>query len=397
MNGGHIEILLIEDNIGDSRLIREYLREELPLAKLTIAEKLSVAQLALSTGVDRFDIILLDLALPDSFGLKTLDAITKSSPKNTPIIVLTGNDDKADAVKAMRLGAQDYITKGRYTAESLARAINYAVERKNTETTILEQQQALLLASKLTVMGELTAFVMHEILNPLGVISMSAELLSSREGSGDGTFQEKYASTISRNVKRILKITDGLKSFVNGSNHAPLEKVQLSQILSGVVELCEVRFVSNGIPFEIVKPNLPVELHCREVQIAQVLVNLLNNAFDAVKDLPKKWVKLKISDHGDVVEFSVQDSGPGIPDDLVHKILETFFTTKRTSGGTGLGLSISKRIVDEHGGNLEIDQSSSNTHFVVRLPKNPSMNATQDFQNPAATEIRSLNYGNSPL
>ncbi|HEX4924120.1 MAG TPA: ATP-binding protein, partial [Bdellovibrionales bacterium] len=108
---------------------------------------------------------------------------------------------------------------------------------------------------------------------------------------------------------------------------------------------------------------------CRPTQISQVLLNLLNNAHDAVAEQTEKWVKLDVRDLGDSVELSVTDSGAGIPPEIQEKIMQPFFTTKQIGEGTGLGLSISKGLVDSHHGQLRLDAKSKNTRFVVLLPK----------------------------
>jgi C4-dicarboxylate-specific signal transduction histidine kinase len=106
-----------------------------------------------------------------------------------------------------------------------------------------------------------------------------------------------------------------------------------------------------------------------------VLVNLLNNAFDAVSERPKnekRWVKLEAVAHGSAVEFAVTDSGPGIPDDVAEKMFTQFFTTKPAGKGTGLGLSISRKILEAHRGILKLDKESKHTRFLVGLPRKQS-------------------------
>ena len=109
---------------------------------------------------------------------------------------------------------------------------------------------------------------------------------------------------------------------------------------------------------------------CREVQIAQVLLNLLQNAYDAAMDGPgPKWVRLDVEARDAGVVFSVTDSGPGVPLHVRHRIMEPFFTTKEVGKGTGLGLSISRSVVEEHGGELGFTEKDGNTCFYFRLPR----------------------------
>ncbi len=126
-----LKILLVEDNPGDARLVREYLRDAgVFQADLANAERLSEAQRMLET--DRFDVVLLDLSLPDSRGLDTIvGAVTHA--RGVPIVVLTGLNDEELAVRAVREGAQDYLLKGRMDGSSVSRAIRYAIERARRE------------------------------------------------------------------------------------------------------------------------------------------------------------------------------------------------------------------------------------------------------------------------
>ena len=103
--------------------------------------------------------------------------------------------------------------------------------------------------------------------------------------------------------------------------------------------------------------------------MSQVLLNLLFNARDAVRDLKDKWVRLEVMNLSDFVEFSVTDSGTGISNAVRERIMQPFFTTKDVGQGTGLGLSISRGIVEAHGGRLYYDEKSQHTRFVFVIPK----------------------------
>ena len=107
----------------------------------------------------------------------------------------------------------------------------------------------------------------------------------------------------------------------------------------------------------------------RPGQIGQILVNLINNALDAVTDMPDKWIRIAVSHTESHLFISVADSGKGVPSAIRHKIFEPFFTSKQVGKGTGLGLSISRSLALSHGGDLFLDEASGNTQFTLRLPK----------------------------
>ena len=137
----NIHVLLIEDNPGDVRLIQEMLSETDPTAcGVTVFGRLAEGRAALEAGV--YDVVLLDLTLPDSAGLETLSFLCPEIPA-VAVIVLTGLDDEAVAVDALRKGAQDYLVKDRMTPEVLLRSIRYAIERNRVEQALLNREQEL--------------------------------------------------------------------------------------------------------------------------------------------------------------------------------------------------------------------------------------------------------------
>jgi C4-dicarboxylate-specific signal transduction histidine kinase len=143
----------------------------------------------------------------------------------------------------------------------------------------------------------------------------------------------------------------------------------VNKVVEATLAICRERFRANAV--ELILPGSVPELSisCREVQIEQILLNLLQNAFDAVVEQPgERWVRLNVHSSEDSVVFSVTDSGPGIPEELRPRIMEPFFTTKPVGKGTGLGLSLSKSIAEEHGGKLEYSQDQGQTCFSLILP-----------------------------
>ena len=127
------KLLLVEDNPGDARLVKEMLADSGDiLFRVHTAESLVAALDALAQG--KFDVALVDLSLPDSDGLETLSTIQRHAP-GLPIVALTGHDSIAMALAAVERGAQDYLVKGTLTTDSLVRALQYAVVRRHTATS----------------------------------------------------------------------------------------------------------------------------------------------------------------------------------------------------------------------------------------------------------------------
>ena len=207
--------------------------------------------------------------------------------------------------------------------------------------------------------------IAHEIRNPLAAISIAAEQLAECKRIED---VPKLAARCKRITARITKIVDGLSSFARDATADPFVTAGVGQIVADTLELCQRRFAAHEVDLSVpaVPPALVVE--CRPVQIEQVLVNLLNNAHDAVESAAERWVRLEIESTADRLEISVTDSGRGIPGELRRQIFEPFFTTKGPGRGTGLGLSVSRGLAEAHQGTLELDEHAAHTRFVLRLP-----------------------------
>ncbi len=250
-------------------------------------------------------------------------------------------------------------------------------ERKANEEIIKLQQQQLFTQSQFSALGEMASGIAHEINNPLAIISGSCSVITkslSREEI-DKEFINEMMSDIQGTVKRISKIIQGLRNISRDPSKDEFEMVYIPEMLEDVVSLCGEKFKGQGIDLKIsdldIFSQLPIEI--LKIQMSQVILNLLNNAFDAVLTSQKeeKWIDLSISydQHREEIEIKVTDSGDGIPDDLKEKIFNPFFTTKDIGKGTGLGLSLSKAIIKRHQGEFSLSTDHENTQFSLKLPR----------------------------
>jgi len=233
-----------------------------------------------------------------------------------------------------------------------------------------ETQKSLLNHSRFVALGELSASMAHEINNPLTVINLHATIMEQmlNEKMIEPQVLLKYAKKITDTVGRINRIVGSLKKFARKSHSDDaFETVNLHSLVQESLGLCQEKFKSYGIRLEIdIDPG--IEIHCNQIEISQVIINLINNSFYAVKDLKDKWVRVTSSAKESCFELRFTDSGLGIPSPLKDKIMDAFFTTKPPGEGSGLGLSISKNIIQMHKGVLFLDQNATNTSFVIELP-----------------------------
>ncbi len=192
--------------------------------------------------------------------------------------------------------------------------------------------------------------------------------LKLREHQLEDQFKD-VLTKLEATVFRISKIVAGLRTFARDGAKDALVYCDTQTVISDLVSLCAERFRANGVALRLPDITQTFDIHVRPVQIGQVLINLLNNSFDAVADLEHKWVDIDVVRREQFVEISITDSGTGIPEHIRDKIMDPFFTTKPIGQGTGLGLSISDGIIRDHGGQIVYDKTCKNTRFVIRLPQ----------------------------
>ncbi|KHD87868.1 MAG: sensor protein fixL [Bdellovibrio sp. ArHS] len=247
-------------------------------------------------------------------------------------------------------------------------------ELREKERLLKEQEEKILASSRLASLGEMAAGIAHEINNPLtiinGHVSVLRRVLGQKGLAQDGDIAKKL-DAIESVIQRIAKIIRGMRSYVHETDMTNEEVIAVEVLVDETLAFCHEKFKTEDVELTSqIQPKLKVR--GRPYQISQVLLNLLNNALDAVMVSPVKKVFLEAVIRNGGVEISVSDTGPGVPYHLRTKIMEPFFTTKEVGKGVGLGLSISQAIVQAHGGRFYLDDNSTRTRFVIWLPQEPS-------------------------
>ena len=242
---------------------------------------------------------------------------------------------------------------------------------KRTALREIEVAAKLAASSKLASLGEMAGGVAHEINTPLTTIKLTVGKLQDMVEMDplDRPQVNRALTQMEATTNRIAKIVHGLRAFSRDGSQDPSVPERVDRIIQSALELCQEKFKENRIDFSVDAPDPSLMVLCRPVEISQVLLNLLNNARDAVAGAQRHVVKIAVRSNENQIEISVTDSGGGIPAELREKIFQPFFTTKEIGKGTGLGLSISKGIIEAHHGSLTLDSSRQETSFVITLPR----------------------------
>jgi PAS domain S-box-containing protein len=241
-------------------------------------------------------------------------------------------------------------------------------ERRAVEEEISRQREALYQTEKLSALGSLLASVAHELNNPLSVVVGQALLL--QETAEDPSISER-AVKIGRAADRCARI---VKTFLGMARQQPAEAkaIRLDEVIEASLAVAGYALRSSDIQVHLrLAPDLPL-ISGDADQLSQVITNLIINAQHALEEV--QWRRrLKISaeyrEGSREVVLKVKDNGPGIPGDIRSRVFEPFFTTKDVGSGTGIGLAFCHRIIDAHGGIIEVEgDQRSGASFAIRLP-----------------------------
>ncbi len=356
MSYDSIKVLLIEDNPGDERLIREMLAE-VKNARIEIdcVNSLLPGLERLSAG--GIDVLLLDLSLPDGQGLDVCVRAHAKAP-NVPIIVLTGLDDEIMTAETLQMGAQDYLVKGQVDSRLLLRSMRYAIERKQGQEQL---QHSQLLAS----LGQMTAGIAHEVNNPLGSVLLYSEMLLA---SDIAPHIKKDLRIIHNEAKRATKIMTDLLTY--GRRVTPrMRRLDLHRIIRKVLNMrrYQERLQNIAVATNLQEGSLYVEGDSS--QLTQVFMNLMLNAEGALKAHNGGNITITTRINRGRVKVSIADDGSGIPEENLSQIFKPFFTTRAVGEGTGLGLSLCYGIITEHGGLIHAENNENGgATFTTVLP-----------------------------
>jgi sigma-B regulation protein RsbU (phosphoserine phosphatase) len=346
-----LRLLLVEDNPGDVRLLKEMLPSGYSLT--------SVDRLSAALGHCRqADVVLLDLWLPDSEGLETFRRLHAEAP-DVAVLVLTGRGDESGAVLAVREGAQDWLVKGQVDGDGLARALRYAVER-NQLTTRLRAVDAM--------RRVFLSVVSHDLKSPAAAVLAGIELISEGRLGAINDRQRHALELARRSIQRQTRLVEDLLDAAvieAGALQLHPTQVSLAAIVRSAVEEAEPLLAERRLLAQMVLT--PVQVWADPDRVAQIIENLLSNA---VKHAHSVVGVHTFADDGHA-RVVVEDDGPGIPEVLVPRIFDQFVHADSPLAGSGIGLWIVRGLVERHGGHIRAENRAdvpTGARFTVTLP-----------------------------
>lgn len=362
-------VLLIEDNPGDADLVRLRLVEGKADVQVNCVPRLSDALASLD--IDIPSLVLLDLNLPDSRGAETVRRVLQKAP-NVPVVILSGQDDEALAMKAVHMGVQDYLIKGDVTSKQLDRALRYAVER-----------QGLLLALEVTRKQQIEfknrflSHVSHELRTPLTCIHQYVTLLLDGLAGGMSPDQTDHLKVVLRSVNQLhAMISDLLEAARAESGKLSISPrcVDVGELMQQAVAMmrpsANAKRISLGIE---VDHKIPL-MYADPDRTLEVLINLIDNGIKFTEAEGAIVVKAAMVDTDSTsAYFSVSDTGRGIPSEALPQVFDRLYQdpnrVDNNRAGLGLGLYIAKEIVTLQGGRMWVaSEPGAGSTFSFTLP-----------------------------
>jgi signal transduction histidine kinase len=362
-------VLLIEDNPGDADLVRLRLVESRAAVDVSCVNRLSDGLDALKQQSP--SVILLDLNLPDSQGAETFRKVLEKAP-NVPVVILSGQDDEALAIKALHQGVQDYLVKGAISSSGLDRAMRYAVERQALLRSLEMSRK-----QQLEFKNQFLSHVSHELRTPLTCIHQFVTILLDGLAGEVSPEQRDHLKTIFKSVNQLgAMVRDLLEASraESGKIHIEQRCVAMGELIRQAVAMMQPIAREKGVGLEVgVDTRIPF-VHGDPGRILEVLINLIENGikFTAPGGAVTVQASLVPTDPN-FVYVAVADTGCGIAPEARALVFERLYqdpnAIDNNRKGLGLGLFIAKELVNLHGGRIWVaSEPGHGSTFSFTLP-----------------------------
>lgn len=370
MNDSPTRVLLIEDNAGDADLVRLRLLEGNSLVEVDCAERLADGLVCLAK-TPLPSVVLLDLNLPDSRGADTFRSVLDKA-EGVPVVILSGHEDEALAMKALHQGVQDYVVKADITGNHLERVMRYAIERQSLLRSLEMSRH-----QQLEFKNRFLSHVSHELRTPLTCIHQFVTILLDGLSGDINSDQRDHLGVVLKSVRQLqAMIRDLVEASRAESGKLRIEPrcLAIGELVQQTITMMEHTAKEKHISLKAELDDRIGLVYADPDRVLQVLINLIDNA---IKFTPPEG---SVVVNASLVEFdpnavyvSVTDTGVGISPEAKPLIFERLYQEANAvdSGrkGLGLGLFISKELVQLHGGRIWVaSQLGQGTVFTFTLP-----------------------------
>lgn len=363
-----LNVLLIEDNPGDAKLIQFRLSETDRKYNIQTIDRLELACDLLKKS--RFDVILLDLGLPDSQGLDTFNKLYEHE-KNIPIVILSGINDEKRSMQSVSLGAQDYLAKSFADTQLLIRTINHAIERHKLLCKLKNAEDE---QTRLTIRHQFMAKATHELRTPLVSIKGYIEFIISGKLGSYPERQKTCLQAVSRNTNRLIALVNDIldiRLIESEKYHVNIKQFDIEKTLDMCIKEVQPFLDEKNQNIETKNTLESPLIKADEVRITQTIINLLSNAIKFSPENSK--ITIRILNLEDTIKFEVIDQGIGIKEEDLERVFDPFTDIKKPSyySGSGLGLNVSKLIIEAHEGKIwgQSAGEGKGSTFIFTLPQ----------------------------
>jgi signal transduction histidine kinase len=387
------QVLLIEDNLGDARLV-EILLDEADMFQFQLVHTMTLQAGLAALAKQSFAVVLLDLTLPDSRGFETLQALIAQQP-DVNVVVMTGLEDKVMGLEALKAGAQDFLTKGRFDADSLVKTLRYSIERKSVLMRLAESQRAREVAEESARLKEqFIAGISHEMRTPMNAIYGMSNLLAQTKLSDE---QNSFIHSIRQSSEVLLGVINDIleiSTLQNGKVDFTPQHFDIQSLMFNLVNVMQYKKDEKNLLFALeIAPDVPQWVVGDKLRLNQILFNIVGNA---VKFTDEGFVNIEvqlakpIGDADDLIwiSFKIHDSGIGIPTNQLDVIFDSFTRVRsreRLFEGTGLGLAIVKNLITLQNGRIWAQSQlgvGTSIHFELpmRIGNDPETDHSNDHR-----------------
>ncbi len=350
-----VEILLVEDNVGDARLVEILLSEAVSSVDFEVVHSECLGEALERLEETGFGVILLDLSLPDSSGLETVSRMRSAAPR-TPIVVLSGRDDEEIALEAVQRGAQDYLIKGQSDSNLIARSILYSIERKKTQEDLRQREKQLqeLVGKLITAQEEERRRVAYEVHDGLTQIAIAAHqhLQAFAEDHPPGSIVEE--GELDRAVQLAHRTVGEARRIIAGLRPTALDDFGLAVAIGQDLEALHQDGFGVGFDRDLGEERLPTEVETTLYRVAQEALT------NARKHARAERVEVSLRKSGGRVRLEVRDTGRGFDPEAVPEA---------SGSGERVGLASMRERVSRLGGDLKLTSvPGRGTSVVAEVP-----------------------------